>query len=103
MMHTYFMALPHAFRDTHALKGTVVSCHITDHIDKFWYLERKKEGWQIVQNPGNKPATVVAVDPDTAWKLFSKNVRPHEIRPKVKVTGDQSLAENVLNMVSVMA
>jgi len=103
LIDTYFKALPFAFRDTDAPEGTVVSCHITGHINKVWYLERQKDGWQIVQNPGNKPATVVAVDPDTAWKLFSKNIRPYEIGPKVKVTGDLSLAESVLNMVSVMA
>ena len=47
--------------------------------------------------------TTIAIDPDTAWKLFSKGITPGQAKATVVMTGDISLAKVTLNMVSVMA
>ena len=47
--------------------------------------------------------SVVEIDPDTAWRLFSKGMRPEEALEKVKITGAQDLGKVALGMISVMA
>ena len=47
-------------------------------------------------------ATRVALPPDVAWRLFTKGMRPAEVRPLVGISGDAALAETVLKLVAVM-
>jgi hypothetical protein len=55
------------------------------------------------KNTSASPTAEVIIDPDTSWKLFSKSIRPEEIRNKVTIVGDQKLGETTLSMVSVIA
>jgi hypothetical protein len=41
--------------------------------------------------------------PDTAWKLFSKGIKPEQAFEKIEILGDKKMGEVVLKMVSVMA
>jgi hypothetical protein len=43
------------------------------------------------------------MDPETAWKLFSKSWSPEFVTNKVTILGDKTLGSIALNMVSVMA
>jgi hypothetical protein len=43
------------------------------------------------------------MDEDTAWRLFSKGLRPAEARERVSVEGDQTLGAAVFDALAVMA
>jgi hypothetical protein len=45
----------------------------------------------------------VIIDPDTAWRLFSKAIEPETAQQSVQIKGDTILGETALHMVSVMA
>jgi hypothetical protein len=47
--------------------------------------------------------TAAEWDRQTAWKLFSKSWKPEQVKDKVSLLGDITLAERVLSMVAVMA
>ncbi|QHS56958.1 hypothetical protein GWR56_15930 [Mucilaginibacter sp. 14171R-50] len=99
----FMLALPHTYRNVLAENGTVVKTTITTDIGGAWFLVRADNGWTLSKENGVQPDTEIIIDPDTAWKLFSKSLRPDQIKDKVIITGDQELGQTVLNMVSVMA
>jgi hypothetical protein len=45
----------------------------------------------------------VAMDEDTAWRLYTKGLTPEEARPGVRIEGDRGLGEQMLRMVSIIA
>lgn len=99
----FMLALPHTYRDIAADNGTVVKVTVTTEIGGSWYLTRTENRWQLSKDPVTHPSTEISIDPDTAWKLFSKSLRPAQIKDSVTISGDQALGETALNMVSVMA
>ena len=48
-------------------------------------------------------ACQVVIEPDVAWPLFTRGIRPEDVRPRVKVAEDESLGVQALQMVSIMA
>jgi uncharacterized protein (TIGR03083 family) len=102
-MDTFAYALPHTFRNTPAPTGTVVALEISGEAGGTWLVGKEEEGWKRLHNSASTPHTTVTTDAGTAWKLFSKSLRPAQVREQVSVNGDHDLAEVVLNMVSVMA
>lgn len=99
----FMLALPHTFRNTAAPNGTLLKLVVTGDAGGAWYLQRQQDHWNLTAKGEQKPATEVIISPNDAWKLFSKSVRPEQIRDRIVVHGDGALAEVALNMVSVMA
>jgi uncharacterized protein (TIGR03083 family) len=101
---TFFRALPHTFKNTGAAVNTLIKITVTSGIGGNWYLQKVKDGWQLFKetDAANFAATV-KIPPDIAWKLFSKSIRPDDVKSRIEVTGNATLAGQVLNMVSVIA
>lgn len=99
----FMLALPHTFRATDAEKGTTIKVTVASDIGGSWFLTRNNEKWMLINNYQEKATTEIIIDPDTAWKLFSKSLQPEQVKNKIKIIGEQKLAETVLTMVSVMA
>lgn len=102
-INTFMYALPHTYKDVAANKGTVIQINIGSEIGGVWFLQRKAEKWELLYTSDQHPASIIDIDPDTAWKLFSKSLRPEEAKPLVRISGNEKLASTVLQMVSVMA
>lgn len=100
---TLMHALPHTFKDVTAENGTVVSLIITTSIGGQWNIVR--EGSQRLLNKDTTiySNTLVEIDPQTAWKLFSKSWRPDDVQHLIKIAGNEQLGQKVLEMVAVMA
>lgn len=101
-MKAFAFGLPHAYRNIAAPDGTVVELAVTTEAGGKWYIERK-DRWELVDKPSKAPAATVTLDPDTAWKLFSKSLRPADAGDKITIEGDRLLGQAALGMVSVMA
>lgn len=99
----FMLALPHTYRSIEAKSGTIVKLTVTSGIGGSWLLVRAEGKWILDKNHTQSPTTEILIDPDTSWKLFSKSLRPHQVKEKVTINGDQILGETALNMVSVMA
>lgn len=99
----FMLALPHTYRKISAGNGTVVKVTVTTDIGGSWFLIRDNSIWKLAKDYSGLPTTEIIVDPDTSWKLFSKSVRPEQIKNSITITGDQALGETALTMVSVMA
>lgn len=99
----FMLALPHTFRNTKASNGTSVKLTVTTDIGDSWFLIRNDDKWILSKQYSQDPTTEIVIDPDTAWKLFSKSLRPEHVMDKIKISGDHKLGEIALTMVSVMA
>jgi hypothetical protein len=101
-IRTFAFALPHTYRNTTAQDGTRVRLSVlTDPAGSFDII-RKSGKWQMAEVEGMAQAEL-EIDPQIAWKLFSKSQKPQETAHLVTFKGNSELAAVALQMVSVMA
>jgi hypothetical protein len=98
----FMLALPHTYRTISSDNGTIIKISVTTDIGGSWFLTRTDNKWMLAKNCIQVPNTEIVIDPDISWKLFSKSLRPENVRDKVEIYGDQTLGETALTMVSVM-
>lgn len=102
-IETILRGLPYAYRNVNAEAETSVHIIITSEAGGEWWLTKKDKGWKLSQIDPGAVAATISIDPDTAWKLFSKGMDPEAARDRCRITGEESLAVATLQMVSVMA
>lgn len=100
---TLMNAFPHTFRDVNAETGTVVSIEVATDIGGIWSIIKTENGWNLDKSNNLQANAKLLIDPETAWKLFSKSWRPEQVIDKVKLDGERKLAKQALNLVAVMA
>ena len=100
---TFMRALPYTYRNTAAETGTTVQVTVSSDIGGNWFVVKNETAWMLTDEPTNEVAAQVIIDPQTAWKLFSKGIRPEEARAHVIINGDEKLGEISLTMLSVKA
>ena len=100
---TYMRGLPNAFRQLDSPEGTAVCVQVTSNLGGCWFLIRKNGQWKLSEAEHKDVQASVSMSPELAWKLFSKNIRPQEIKGQVESSGSTLLVNHVLEMVSVMA
>jgi uncharacterized protein (TIGR03083 family) len=93
VIDTFVRGVPNAYRDLAAPEGTSVALRITDA----WTLRRERDSWELFRGEDRADA-VVTIDPDSAWRLFTK--APAKEAPQVE--GDSRLAEPLLKMICVI-
>jgi uncharacterized protein (TIGR03083 family) len=103
LIDTFMQALPHTFRNTQAKTGTAIEVVIPSESGGRWTMVRTDHGWVFQQNPTASPLVSISLDPDTAWKLFTKGMSSAEAEKKIKFEGDKELGKPILSMLSVMA
>ena len=103
LIDTFMQALPHTYRNVKGITGQTIQVTVTSEAGGDWFLTYYHRGWKL--NPG-KPSQIdstVTIDPDTAWKLFTKALTGSEAEKKMNFAGDESLSKPILSMLSVMA
>lgn len=100
---TLMFALPYTFRAVEAEEGTSISIIVSSEIGGRWNLVRTAKRWELNKDPDTASSTLVRIDPDPAWKLFSKSWSPEQVLDSITIEGNQRLGEHALRMVSVMA
>lgn len=91
------------YKEVAAENGTYIRIVISSEIGGCWNLCKENDNWCFIKDPLKQPDATLEIEPDDAWKLFSKGMSPLEALPKVKISGDIALAKFALKMVSVMA
>jgi uncharacterized protein (TIGR03083 family) len=100
---TFMCALPHTYKYVNAPTGTSVEVVISSDIGGTWHINKTDEGWVLRKTTRLQPNARLTLDPDTAWKLFSKGIMPEDALEKATIEGDEQLCRVALGMVSVMA
>lgn len=100
---TFMCALPHTFRNVDVPTGTSVEVVVTSDIGGAWHVNKTDEGWVLRKTTRLQSNARVTVDPDTAWKLFSKGIKPEAAMNNIRMEGNEQLCKAAMGMVSVMA
>lgn len=99
----FMLALPHTYRNVKAADGTMVRITIPSAIGGQWNIIASDGKWVLDKTNQASPASEVIIDAEIAWKLFSKSMKPGDIKHLVQIKGDHELGEIALTMISVMA
>lgn len=107
-IETFMRGLPHTYRKVEAKLDTIIKITVTTNIGDNWYLRKLNNGWTLIKEPAyaanaESPSAELFIDPETAWKLFSKGITPLESKKFVEIRGNYELAATALTMISVMA
>jgi hypothetical protein len=103
LIDTFMQALPYTYRNVNAESNTIIIVTVTSELGGQWILEIENGKWRIQKSVLRKPKAEIEIDPDTAWKLFTKGLNAEEAEKKIKFTGDLKLGKPILTMLSVMA
>jgi hypothetical protein len=100
VLATFVHALPRAFTDVPAAVGTTVEVVIAGGAGGCWVLTRTPRGWGLAAGPAAAPWARVVLAAETAWRLWTKGIRPDTARAAVSISGDRALGLPVLDAVA---
>lgn len=103
LLDTFMLGLPHTYWKIIADKGTAIRLKVLTDIGGEWTIIKTDTDWQLTENENISPVSTVSINPDTAWKLFSKGITPEQAGDTIEISGDRKMGETALQMVSVMA
>ena len=102
LIDTFMQALPHTYRNVQGRAGQTIEVFVTSDAGGKWYLTLGNDGWTLSKT---RPASIdasVLIDPDTAWKLFTKAITAPEAETKINCK-KATKKKPILSMLSVMA
>jgi uncharacterized protein (TIGR03083 family) len=99
LIQTFMYALPHTYRNVDAPDGSAVHVKIGDHQ---WTTTREPNRWAFTQASAKSDVSI-EIDPDVAWKLFTKGITKQEAATTIRFKGDEALGKPILDMIAVMA
>ena len=103
VLDTFVRALPHTYREMAVAGMTVLKFVVTGEAGNTWYSVGEVNRWSLANGVELQPATVVTMDQETCWRLFTKGVSRDQARAKTVIAGDQTLGEKLLETVSIIA
>src|SRR5215467_750748 len=101
VLDTFVRALPHTYRDIPVTDTTVLKFVVTGEAGGIWYLVGEAGKWSLAKGIELQPVTVVTMDQETCWRLFTKGLNKNQAKAKTTIEGDQKLAEKLLETVSI--
>jgi uncharacterized protein (TIGR03083 family) len=99
LIRTFMQALPHTYRNIVAPEKSSIHVRVGDDQWNLAFIDGK---WKF-EDAAGLASTTVEIEPDIAWKLFTKGVTHDQAGQKIIIKGDRNLAVPILGMVAVMA
>jgi uncharacterized protein (TIGR03083 family) len=104
LLDTFAHSLPIALQAVEAPAGTAVALEATGEGGGRWVVARRGEGWQLAAEPATeRPSTVVTVEVDTLWRLYTKAIDRDAARARARIEGDAALGERLLAARAIIA
>jgi uncharacterized protein (TIGR03083 family) len=103
VLDAFLRGLPHTYRETAAEDGTRIVFTVTGEAGDQWTLSREGGAWKLYSGGSETLACAVRMDQDTVWRLLTKGLSRDEAAARVEFTGDATLGQPILGMLSVMA
>ena len=102
VLDTFVRALPHTYRDVAVTDTTVIKLAVTGEAGDVWYVVGEN-GWSLCQGVELQPTSVVTMDQEICWRLFTKGIDKDQARANCFIEGDTRLGEKMLDTVSIIA
>ncbi len=68
-----------------------------------WIVRKAEDGWEFGSDRGVEPFASVALDQDTAWRLYTKGIAREDALPRIEHAGDPAAIDAMVGMVTVLA
>ena len=102
VLATFVHALPRAFAAVPAPAGAAVEVAVRGDGGGRWVLTRAPDGWRLAAGTARRPLARVALDAETAWRLWTRGIRQDAARAAVSVSGDRTVGLRVLDAVAII-
>lgn len=102
VLDTFMRALPYHYRKFGRKEGFVLCVNITGESGGEWHLFREKASWKAVSMTDKQPDTIVTIDSDIAWKIFTKWIDKKAIRNRIRIEGDEQAGNHLLKMPCIL-
>ncbi|MGH3209734.1 MAG: maleylpyruvate isomerase family mycothiol-dependent enzyme [Trebonia sp.] len=102
VIDTFMRALPHTLRNVAAQEGTALQMTVTGPGAGEWACTRDADRWSLHRQPRQKPAALVELDTDTAWRLCTRGITPQQAASRARIDGDRHLTAAALQIVSII-
>jgi uncharacterized protein (TIGR03083 family) len=103
VLDTFLRGLPHAYRAVEPGDGACMTVEILGEADGSWTLCRERSQWALYWGRAARADCVVQIDQDVAWRLFTNGIDRQSAVRRATVQGDETLANPLFGMVSIMA
>jgi uncharacterized protein (TIGR03083 family) len=103
ILDTFVRALPYTYKDILVADKTVLKFTVIGEAGDTWYLVGEANTWALYKDVALQPVTVVTMDQETCWRLFTKGMSKNQARAKTTIEGNQKLGEKLLETVSIIA
>ncbi len=103
VLDTFVRALPHTYRDIPVIDPMVLKFVVTGEAGGVWYLSGEANRWTLLQAVELQPVSVVTMDQETCWRLFTKGITRRQASARTVIEGEQTLGEKLLDTVSILA
>lgn len=101
VLATFVHALPKTYQNVGAPVDTLIKVVIAEMGE--WHLVREPDSWKLYAETDLPAASILSLDADTGWRLFTKNQAVEVLKPRITINGDVHLGETLLNTVSIIA
>ncbi|MGA9510690.1 MAG: maleylpyruvate isomerase N-terminal domain-containing protein [Candidatus Sulfotelmatobacter sp.] len=102
VLDCFLRGLPHLYRSVGGRVGTSVLVQISGECGGRWFLSKLPAGWDLLTEPRGEFASTVTIPQEWAWRLFTKGLDQQSARAAVRIKGDRSLGERVLQLTSIV-
>jgi uncharacterized protein (TIGR03083 family) len=102
-LETFARALPFAYRNLAKPVGSSIAVSLGPPAGIGWTLRREPSAWVLYAGVDEGAPTSIDLDPDLAWRLWTKGIPPALAKSGVQIAGDPADAEPLLTFVAVMA
>lgn len=102
-LETSMRALPHHYRKVVAVEGDLIKFTVKDIKNGVWYLLFQENKWHLGTDCQEIPTCEVEVQPEIAWRIFSKGITKEIAEQQSTIIGKRDLGIVFFDMLAVMA
>ena len=95
-------ALPHAFRNVEAARGSALGVRIDGEAGGAWHIRMEDGGWKLLEGEAPEASACIRLDGETAWRLFFNALDSEDAKRRVSSSGDEELCDAFFAVRSVM-
>jgi hypothetical protein len=103
VLDCFLRAPPFSYRNFATKPGTYAQFIVSGDCGGSWHLHRAGESWQLVEEPFGEKTSETIIPQEIAWRIFTKGIDRESALSRTKVTGDTTLGQHVLEMISIVA